>query len=166
MQAKATKEWRKRKSKSRYTDGAPAYKTSPDFRYERKGKQAGVGLKRPQSHPDWPARPTPGPFWFSYTKPRAGQYPYVTSLLSPPIDGHTGWQRKKFGPIGWFERPVMKLGRKIGRKSAYERRLWQCALFHFLLGYWPDDDPLGRHPNETGVLVDETEVEDPLGSWS
>jgi len=71
--------------------------------------------------------------------------------------------------IGWYgghKRRRMYIGRKPGRLTGAQRKLWCSALIHFLEGYWPDWDPLTRSPSETEVLREIDPLPfDPVGSW-
>lgn len=60
------------------------------------------------------------------------------------------WER--FGVVGYHNRRVHYVGHKPDRMNGRERKIFGAGYFCYTTGYFPEWDPLQRHPNEQDVL--------------
>lgn len=111
-----------------------------------------------------PAQTVEFPPFIVISKPSRGVLPVVA------VNWPAGWPApdrnrvKRNGIVDYHKKPRRIVPTKPGRANGYGRRLFFAARNHFLRGWWPDDDPMGRRPNETDVFFGGVEA-DPLGSW-
>lgn len=84
------------------------------------------------------------------------------ALTGPGVPGAA--ELRSMAAYGGHQRRRKYIGRKPGRLTGPQRKLYFAALCHFLNGYWPDWDPLTRTPSESQVNLG-THPPDPDGSW-
>ena len=75
------------------------------------------------------------------------------------------WTHQQRGVLGYHVKRV-KTRRKRprdARNTAFARRITGCNFHYFMTGYFPDDDPLNRHPNASDVQNGENP--DPTRQW-
>lgn len=136
------------------------------WRYARLGKLLGPSVKPATFAAERPPRLAPHPLIYHLPPCGKGKPPHPHFLQYPlePVD--ESWRLKTQGSIGFFDRPVERLGRRVGGLNGRQRQLWAAALCHFLNGYWPDWDVMARHPTETEVMREDDPLDsDPPGSW-
>lgn len=60
--------------------------------------------------------------------------------------GPPGNKRLKYAQIGYHRRRVKYVGRKPDRMNGFQRKCWGAGWIAMNEGYFPDWDPLARHP--------------------
>jgi hypothetical protein len=91
--------------------------------------------------------------------------PHVALFPGFPHPEPPKWTHYKYALITFHRRGVRTRNKRPRdpRNTKHNRRVAGCNYFYWNNGYFPDDDPLNRRPNETDFL--NGDPTDPSGEW-
>lgn len=86
------------------------------------------------------------PITFSQSDAGRGKPPHVAFVGFWRTFTDTRIPHMRFSQIGFHRRRVLYYGHRPWRMNGFERKCWGAAKNAYFEGWFPDWDPLGRHP--------------------
>lgn len=80
-----------------------------------------------------------------------GNPPHVKYTFPPYIVRKSNGIHTRDAIAGFHQRGVIRYGRKEGRMNGPARKVWGAAIFCLKNNFYPDWDPLGRHPTAADI---------------
>ena len=104
--------------------------------------------------PYTPGLPFPLPFTFAVSPIGYKLVPHVslTGAAAAARDAQPNRHLNQ-AAVGYHGRRRFYIGKKPDRMNGFQRKCWGAAHVAYSQGYFPDWDPLGRHPTESDVAL-------------
>ena len=91
--------------------------------------------------------PVPGVAWALQEVPRQGTTPRIEILNVGGVPWPFLGYSTRGALVGYHVRKMHARRHKQGRRDGAWRKEWGARVFSWVNGFWPDWDPLGRHPD-------------------